>query len=1390
MYQRSMVRPTRYTFYRFACLIILLAVLAGGWVPPPGNIGTVRAATLSPQIVSSFTVPGNRTRALTWGNGSLWLADEDNKVYRLTTGGVVQSSFTLTFTVDGLAWDGNNLWAGSGWDGGAKRLDATGQIIETLPQAGYWPNSGLAWVGNDLYVGDYNDSTIHKHNRSGSPILSWTTNTALRGHPTGMAYNGSSLLIADSCEGAENKIAYFSVLGAVGDSFDFYASSGCTPGSVTAIAWDGQYLWLTNNATFTVYQLDISPPPTLSNITPNFTADGAGNVLVTIKGTNFRAPVSARLEDANLLNVTLQNDTTLQAVVPSSSLSQGNYDLTVMSGGRTITLPVAFTVKPVSIPPSPADQSWTQFWLPKNDTFYGGIGTIVVDPASSDAIYVATDNGHTGDALYRTTNGGATWPVFLDDFRSSLIAIDPTNSAILYAPHSYGSFTVLKKTTNGGTTWSELNCCPFSTTTRALTIDPSNTNKLYAGVERYATGTPGVYRSTNGGLNWSNALGNADILALAIDPAQPNILYAGGRKSWEATNDPITGNGGVYRSADGGVTWSHVFTHTQVNALAINPQNPQILYAATEGGGIFKSTNGGASWARANNGLSHLNVRALAIYPENPRVVYAGLWEGGVFRSLDGGESWVPINTGLSDTYINTLTIDPLKPYIMYAGTKSSGVFKWIGAPPPQPGSTYAHVVDAQGVPLIGAQIYHNGRLVVDENGVVQVTDLAGNLVLNSVRAGDTLVALLPQEKRSTARLDHDGWAYQVHTTSLNIQPDGVRAFSVTSPQGAQTLIVQPASPLVLFNLVVSIEWDANDAYTSEISRAVRLASDFFYDMTDGQMAFGQVVIHERGKQWGSADIQIATSNIVRPHSYIGGIVDGDASHVIRIGRAWDGNTGNQGSWTTSDGYRTLAHEFGHYALHLYDEYMSLIRSANGMIIGERPATCTGPENRNPATASVNASVMDYQYTSSELASRGVPGLWSIRCEATAQWQLNGESDWETLVRKYADSAQPPRWQFTTPADRKAVFAGPNELPPSVLNLPQIVISDGGAGSSGQQLTVVLPDGTSLRGAIVALHRQDGSVVSQGLTDTRGELYIYGAAVGDIIRASSFDGGWEGSITIQANESLRLVLKPVGGPMARAHGQPASVIPHLRVIASPSANIDQTDLLVGFAGLGPGIDPGLIVTAPGEAGAVVGSAPPLSYNAGTATYEGRINFIATERGTGSIRALAEAGGSVIRRQSTYRLQQVSHKQGQAIFSDDGNLELRFDAGSVTDQLAYAVVMSPGALPGPLPPGLAIVGDAYDITMSGGVATLAKPAALALRFDQTLVNSSEPPTGLAIYRWNPNNDTWQLVADGELDKEHTTMAAPVTALGTYALLAPSGKWTQPAPHLIFISQISR
>ena len=127
----------------------------------------------------------------------------------------------------------------------------------------------------------------------------------------------------------------------------------------------------------------------------------------------------------------------------------------------------------------------------------------------------------------------------------------------------------------------------------------------------------------------------------AVDPTTSTTVYAGSNR------------GGVFKSTDGGTTWTSPSgggNPFNIRALVIDPVTPANLYAGTLDTGIWKSTNGGASWAAANSGLTELAVQTLVIDPVTPATLYAGTDSGGVFKSIDGAGTWSAANMGLTDT--------------------------------------------------------------------------------------------------------------------------------------------------------------------------------------------------------------------------------------------------------------------------------------------------------------------------------------------------------------------------------------------------------------------------------------------------------------------------------------------------------------------------------------------------------------------------------------------------------------------------------------------------------------------------------------------------------------------------------------------------------------------
>jgi photosystem II stability/assembly factor-like uncharacterized protein len=230
---------------------------------------------------------------------------------------------------------------------------------------------------------------------------------------------------------------------------------------------------------------------------------------------------------------------------------------------------------------------------------------------------------------------------------------------------------------------------------KVLAIDPWTPTTLYAGmVEDDYHPQWGVYKSDDGGGTWNavntGMLDGFAIFALAIDPVTPSTLYAG-----LGGYDGGPGGGGVFKSMNGGGTWSPVNTGLSQNigvlALAIDPITPLTLYAGTDAGGVFKSIDGGGTWSNANIGLSsdavpsaNLAIFSLAIDPVTTSTLYAGTYLGGVFKSIDRGGSWNAINTGLpTEVVFSVLAIDPMNSSTLYAGKGTywggaGGVFKSV----------------------------------------------------------------------------------------------------------------------------------------------------------------------------------------------------------------------------------------------------------------------------------------------------------------------------------------------------------------------------------------------------------------------------------------------------------------------------------------------------------------------------------------------------------------------------------------------------------------------------------------------------------------------------------------------------------------------------------------
>ncbi len=180
----------------------------------------------------------------------------------------------------------------------------------------------------------------------------------------------------------------------------------------------------------------------------------------------------------------------------------------------------------------------------------------------------------------------------------------------------------------------------------------------------------GVWKTTDGGANWRNLTDGffkrSSVGALALAPSDPYTIYVGMGECGFRAN--VTHGDGVYRTTDGGGTWSHLgLAETQnIGRIRVHPRDPDLVYLAAMGHrfgpngerGVYRSRDGGRNWERVLFHGPTVGAVDLAMDMTNPRILYAALWEaqrypwgfasGGpgssIYKTTDGGDTWTNLS--------------------------------------------------------------------------------------------------------------------------------------------------------------------------------------------------------------------------------------------------------------------------------------------------------------------------------------------------------------------------------------------------------------------------------------------------------------------------------------------------------------------------------------------------------------------------------------------------------------------------------------------------------------------------------------------------------------------------------------------------------------------------
>ncbi|HEX2092665.1 MAG TPA: hypothetical protein VHG28_09700, partial [Longimicrobiaceae bacterium] len=334
-------------------------------------------------------------------------------------------------------------------------------------------------------------------------------------------------------------------------------------------------------------------------------------------------------------------------------------------------------------------------WKPVTDGQLGSssVGAVEVCQSNPDVVYIGTGevqlrgNILPGDGVYKSTDAGKTWRHvgFRESRNIARVRVHPTNCDLVYvaAFGPYGGPSPergIYRSSDGGATWSRVLHRDERTGGVDLSIDPRNPGTLYAALWEawrvpwgMSSGGPGsgLFKSTDGGTTWTELTRNPGMpqnqfigkIGVSVSGADSNRVFA----IVEADS------GGVFRSDDGGATWTRTNTERKLRQRAFyytriyaDPRDREQVYVLNVG--FWRSNDGGKTFPRQIR-VPHGDNHDLWIDPANPRRMIEAN-DGGANVSWNGGESWTEQDYATAQIYRAATTAH--EPYFVCGGQQDN----------------------------------------------------------------------------------------------------------------------------------------------------------------------------------------------------------------------------------------------------------------------------------------------------------------------------------------------------------------------------------------------------------------------------------------------------------------------------------------------------------------------------------------------------------------------------------------------------------------------------------------------------------------------------------------------------------------------------------------------